>query len=330
MIPIVNWTEEAGDFPNTSVEMRPADSGPIRAKIQAVFDADSVEYVGRGYNCAHHVVRRHPPGQDVIVRRMLAPVAALERRLDREFQVLVQLHLAGFCHAPAPVRQLLPGEIDGSPAFAMTYVKGAAFLWCPDELRRLGRAVRTLHEIPVPCALAGLSLPPSEIVRRSLARVRNNLEMTGPTMSVRDARAFWSAYGRVEGVLSKLECNEDPMVLVHGDLGDHNVVSANGTLVLLDWEFASVAPPVFDLMWLFSLRDEFGGDGQRHFLDGYGRTPEGTEEELPWLRRLALLDMSLWAHSGLDDIRSGRNAAFFGPNDEAFLERQVRRIHTEG
>lgn len=329
MIPIVNWTEDAREFPNQSIEMRLADSENVRQRIREVLDAEEVQYCGRGFNCAHHLAAGGTLHEKVVVRRMLAPVPALERRLEREYSVLVALRRAGFPNAPTPVRRLMPGDTDGSPAFVMTYVPGPSLPMEPDALREFGRVVKRLHSVEIPVSMRALYVTPEEAVRRAFMRVCSNLDSVRSAMAPDDWLAASDLRRRLERNLPRLEWKAKPPVLVHGDLGDHNVIFSNLTPVLMDWEFACPAEPIFDLMWLFSGRAGFAADEQEHVLEGYGGMPRGREQHLPWLRRLALLDMGLWAQSGLADIEVGRNAAFFGPKDRAFLEGQVARLHWE-
>lgn len=81
-------------------------------------------------------------------------------------------------------------------------------------------------------------------------------------------------------------------VLLHGDLGNHNFISADGKSIsaLIDWEDCLIGDPVFDIAyWATFFKDNMLDD----FLIGYAKinpaiSPVGETAPKPW-RRLGWL-----------------------------------------
>jgi aminoglycoside phosphotransferase (APT) family kinase protein len=107
-------------------------------------------------------------------------------------------------------------------------------------------------------------------------------------------------------------------VLIHGDIGDHNLLRrGDGTLVLLDWEISAVADPLIDIAWLFA-RQGWGKREREAFFRAY-RVPLDQPYLIDFLGRLCLLDQAVWAWSCLNDIEERRNTGILGPAQLPFL-----------
>lgn len=327
MLPIVNWNECAEDFPVKSLMMAEPDTPVLRERIRRLFSGTTVEYLGTGFNNAHHSVRTDD-GQGVVVRRALAPVPALQTRLRREYAVLLALKERCYPHSPHPVMEFAAGTLDACPAYAMTFVDGATWAGTAEQARALGQAASALHGLPIARLPGdcGTALAPMVIIERLCTRLRRNLHEIGPSwMAAQRARAG-KLLDTLPGKLAACDWRDSRSALVHGDLGDHNVRFVDGCAVLLDWEFAALADPLFDVMW-FAARDGVWEHHMPSFLSGYGDSNiAGRMEHLRLLRDLALVELALWAQSGLDDLAAGLNGHFFRPEDGTFLGRQVERL----
>ena len=332
MISLVGYNENASDFPDGSVEMRPASTPTIRERLRCLFGARDVVYWGRGYNNAHHRLIDVDGLPDLIVRRMLAPVDVLANRLDREYRVLEYLAQQGYPHAPRPVRRIALWEVDGSPAYAMTFVDGTSPKLSVDTVIELGKAVGLLHQLPVPdwLAQAGPTTEPLPILMSLWSNWQRNPEILGRMPAIHRSRVV-ALIEAIPGYLLASDWTYTTNALLHGDLGDHNLVRDATCVVLLDWEFASVSDPTLDIMWLFN-REGFGDSLQDAFFEGYCEfygedIPPSWRERLRVLRAISLVELAIWAQSGIDDIEEGRNSHFFESGDREYLQRQVGRIH---
>lgn len=329
MITLVGYNENPADFPKQSVEMRPACSPDIRRRLQEAFGASIVTYAGQGFNNGHHRLSGIPGSPDLVVRRVLAPIEALRRRLEREFRVLEHLANAGYPHAPRPFRRLVPGEVDDCPGFAMTFVAGEAINLDPPTCHELGRAMGRLHQIPLPDWLrnAGPTTDPVEILLGICKADQEYLSaMNGDAPAERIDRIGRIVNG-IARLLPELDWKDrSENRLLHGDVGAHNCLRGPSGLVLLDWEFAAVSHPLLDIMWLL-YRDGFGEVQQRAFFQGYEmEPPESWLSLLRCLHAICVTDQAIWAQSGLNDIAAGRNRRFLRPEDRTHLEGRIQRL----
>lgn len=318
------------EFPKESIAMRKMSSPLICRRMAKAFNAGQVEYVGRGFNNAHHRLSSIPNSPDLIIRRMLFPVNALDQRIKREYKVLEYLYALGYQNAPHPVRLLNSGEIDECPGFAMTYISGINPSFTPNSLFDLGKAVRLLHELPVPNWLveSGYSTNPDVILHNMCAVWPRKLDSIKDLMIRKDFEKLQKTVGIIPQIINSIYWTGYTSTLLHGDLGDHNIRydELAEKLILLDWEFASVSDSLLDLMWLFNRRG-FGKNERKFFFNGYGNISKEKEEKLDLLVRLCLVEDVIWAQSGLNDIKMGINAHYFREGDEEYLMKEVQRIH---
>jgi thiamine kinase-like enzyme len=76
-------------------------------------------------------------------------------------------------------------------------------------------------------------------------------------------------------------------VVCHSDLHLQNLIERDGSLILLDWEYAHVADPLWDVAG-WSANNDFDAEAQREFLGAYlGQAPDAGEtarfRQLYWL-----------------------------------------------
>ena len=93
-------------------------------------------------------------------------------------------------------------------------------------------------------------------------------------------------------------------VVCHSDLHTLNLIDRGSSLILLDWEYAHAADPLWDVA-AWSANNDFEPPLQRQLLAAYTQRPP-TPDETPRLRRLLwLYDYVCWLWSGLYLSRRG-------------------------
>jgi aminoglycoside phosphotransferase (APT) family kinase protein len=149
------------------------------------------------------------------------------------------------CHRAAAAAAVAPAVLDAAPDgswILMDYVEGATWtpaqLQAPEGLRTLGACLQRLHAITPPTGLAAFD--PVSIA-------------TGQAQAI--LKLDPSAAAQVNALVARtrqlaLDCAAFPVmpVMTHGDLNAGNLI---GPLpMLVDWEYAQLADPVYDLACL--------------------------------------------------------------------------------
>jgi thiamine kinase len=167
------------------------------------------------------------------VARVHDPVA---RRLGADHEREARLH------GVAAAAGLAPALVHVDDAFefmVMEYVPGpvwtAQHFAQAEHVARLGALLRTLHELTAP-TVAPFDVP--AILRRYYDRLSEALPQ----------ERAWFAELLHRGEQALLACGtlHRPKTVVHNDLYHANIIGTE-RLWLLDWEYAAVADPVFDL-----------------------------------------------------------------------------------
>jgi thiamine kinase len=195
--------------------------------------------------------------------RLAADVPELGFDRDWECRVLECAARAGLAPAIAccePSQGILVTEWTGGHAWS------AEELRLPDNIRALTGLVRQVHALPVPMPARAMS-PAAWIAHYNRAAARAGLQF------VRSAGLCFAANARLEGLAAIPSARG---VLCHSDLHRLNV-AAGERLVLLDWEYAHVSEPYWDLAaWIAN------NDGTASFatevLAGYLGRPAGEHE----------------------------------------------------
>ncbi|MEV4422754.1 aminoglycoside phosphotransferase family protein [Patulibacter sp. NPDC049589] len=244
------------------------------AAAEAVADAhalahDAAEVVSSGSNVLVHL--RPAP----VVARVMSGTVALHddpsRWLRREVSVLEHLAPSGLAVAPSPSIPPGPHHHDG---LWMTFVT-----WVPDvgrttidDPRRLGRALRDLHDALRPfdgdlAGMAGLR----EDIGRLLGRLR-------PADDAESA-AVAALGARLDALRDVVFASDLPVQALHGDASLSNLLHTPSGLVWNDFEDTLRGPVHWDVAgFVIALRNRGAGpDVVRGMLDGYGW---GDEEEL--------------------------------------------------
>ncbi|MBL8200256.1 MAG: phosphotransferase family protein [Chromatiales bacterium] len=166
------------------------------------------------------------------------------------------------CLAADPARgTLLTGWLPGR-------AWSAADLREPANLRRAAGLLRRVHDLPPPGPAAGLP------VLDLAAAVDRYATLAGPAASL-PARRARAALARCLAADAGVAA---PPCLCHGDPTPGNFIAApDGSLWLIDWEYAGLGPPAFDLAGL-ALGAALDPAGDDLLLAAYqGRAPRPAE-----------------------------------------------------
>jgi aminoglycoside phosphotransferase (APT) family kinase protein len=235
---------------------------------------------------------------------------APELGLDRgwECRVLERAMAAGI--AP-PIECCDPGQ----GILVTRWVDGA--VWTAEEARRpestaeVALLMRRIHALPVPPAARMMS-PGAWI-----AHYHKALKGTGA-----DAKHRHEQGSGVETRLAALALPPHPAaVLCHSDLHPQNLIAADDGLVLLDWEYAHVSEPFWDLAG-WSCNNDFAADSRRLLLQSYLGRPPATQDEarlgaLVWLYDYVCL---LWSDLS-SRLGAGTGAVGIGARAELLAAR---------
>jgi len=259
--------------------MRPSDLREIAERYVPGSGALAIQRLDPGLvNDSYRVAR----GDRLYSLRVPTPYAA-EFGIDREWEcrVLGRAEAAGL----APTVECCEPR---QGILVARWVAGGA--WTPAQVRHsdniecIAQLARRIHALPVPQG-ARMMNPAAWI-----AHYRNVLVRHDPRAGRRPIDAGLpgrpqSAADTRLGALASLP--PAAPVLCHSDLHPQNVVFAAHGPVLLDWEYAHVSDPLWDLAG-WSCNNDLCSDTRRLLLAGYlGRQPSPEDsarlEQLVWL-----------------------------------------------
>jgi thiamine kinase len=184
-------------------------------------------------------------------------------------------------------------------------------LWSPVDVRRpsnvarMAELMRQIHALPMP-APARVMSPATWIEYYGAALTRQQGDVSAETSvqprDTRGARDLPAAATRRLAALAALPC-VDPVVC-HSDLHTLNLVDRGNSLVLLDWEYAHAADPLWDLAG-WSANNDLEDNLKHDLLASYtGRPPTPNEylrlQLLGWLYDYVCL---LWSELYLNRHR---------------------------
>lgn len=205
--------------------------------------------------------------------------------LDRAWEARVLERAVAADLAPVPVYCdpqrgiLITRWVDGRP-------------WSPVDVRRqsniarMAELMRRIHALPVPAPARSMS--PAKWVEyygAALTRHPAVSAETSASLDAQGARDLSAAAARRLTALSVLP-GVDPVVC-HSDLHSLNLVDRGDSLLLLDWEYAHAADPLWDLAG-WSANNDLEDNVRHDLLASYtGRPPARTDylrlQLLGWL-----------------------------------------------
>jgi thiamine kinase len=210
------------------------------------------EPIKHGLTNASWLVRSND--QAVVVRISVADDAALQIDRSSEAAILSAVAAAGIgadvllCD---PAQRLLVTRYVAGELWSRTDARD------PGNIARLAAVVRELHGIALPPGAQRLDLV------RALHGYWHRLDASGHAARAGDDRTRRVALERARTVQSA-----GSAVLCHNDLHNLNVIDA-GRIYLLDWEYAAVGPPLFDLASVCSYH-AFDAERRGMLLRHYG------------------------------------------------------------
>jgi spectinomycin phosphotransferase len=181
------------------------------------------------------------------------------------------------------------------------------------QWRAFGQALKHLHTLPVPGALAQ-QLPREtfgdvwrtrlrEAIKIAMTHARNDASMQALRTQLVVQRAHIAhALARAGALAAHLRAHPLPQVLCHGDIHAGNLMLAgDGALYVVDWDAPVLAPKERDLMFIGSGMGFEGWATDEEaalFAEGYGaHTPDA--HALAWFRyERVIIDLALY----IDDI----------------------------
>jgi thiamine kinase-like enzyme len=175
--------------------------------------------------------------------------------------------------------------------------------WSPQEVRRtanitkIAALLRRVHALPIP-------LPPRVMSPMSWTRVYGTA-LSRYTRGAVDGALRTAAESRLQQLA---ELPAATGVVCHSDMHAMNVIQVDDILTLLDWEYAHVSDPLWDLAG-WAANNEFEPEKQRELLMDYlGTAPTAAERQrlrlLMWLYDYVCL---LWSELCLKTRRDGVN-----------------------
>jgi aminoglycoside phosphotransferase (APT) family kinase protein len=238
------------------------------AAARAVAAAHGLDPAGAAVVHAGSNVVVHLRPAPVVARVMTGTVALHDDPatwLRRETAVLAFLAPSGLAVAPSATIDPGPHEHDGVWVTCTTWIPGAEPAATPDDPRRLGRALRDLHDALAPFDgdLADLGDLRDDI-RRLHARLRPAEDD--------DAEALPALRARLDALEESVFASPLPAQALHGDVSLSNLLRTPGGLVWNDFEDTFRGPVQWDVAsFAVSLRGR-GADEAfvRAALDAYG------------------------------------------------------------
>ncbi|HEX3455796.1 MAG TPA: choline/ethanolamine kinase family protein [Gaiellaceae bacterium] len=190
-------------------------------------------------------------------------------------------HGAALVAASIGVGPEVVGYVDGS--LVTRFVDGAPVaadeISSPEAIGRVARLLRTIHDGP---AVPG-RFDSFRVVEAYLATVFD-----------RGGRAP-DRYEDAKAVADEIErgLGPRPAYPCHNDLLNANFIADGDRLWIVDWEYAGMGDPFFDLA-NFAVNNDLADDGDRTLLEAYGRTDEEALAHLTLMRFMSDFREAMW------------------------------------
>lgn len=219
-----------------------------------------------------------------VIKQHLHEDSAIDLRRMQELQNLAARH--GL--APRIVTIDLGSGTEVAQWLAGVVATAAEFAQ-PDYLLRVAQRLGELHRIPVPPAWAARDNWQFDILQhlqRRLSRVQAGVDAAAHAQLALRVRA---APAQVAAILDR----QRPLSLLHLDAHAGNLLAC-GALVLLDWEYACLGDPIWDLASLLAplpLDEPLG----RQLIGAAGRAGDTSWRQLQTAHELFMLLNELWS-----------------------------------
>jgi thiamine kinase-like enzyme len=212
------------------------------------------------------------PGSNAYVLRL--PGKGTERYIDRAAEMENARAAASIGLAP----EILYG--DPSSGILISVYIGAAYPLSPEKLRdrhHLQAAVDTLRR-----------LHDSRLAFRGEMRLFPKLDQY---LAIAGTRQLYALRRAVERFRDLIERGWGPLKPCHIDPAPHNFMAASGKYYLLDWEYAAMCEPIWDLAGL-SIEGRFDAVQDAEMVRQYFAV-RSTAEEQQWMSRLHIYRLPL-------------------------------------
>lgn len=192
--------------------------------------------------------------QDAVVVR-ISNAAEDELQIDRvsEAAILKMMDAAGI---GAPVLLFDPEARTLVTRYLGEHLPQAA-MQAPQSIARVAHLLKRLHGLPPP--------PQAKVIdlQQSLTRYFQTLDAWGKAPELSDPALRTRALQAAVALHSQA-----PAVLCHTDVHHRNLIDHDGTLRLIDWEYAGISAPAFDLASL-CIFEHFDAAQRRMLLEHY-------------------------------------------------------------
>ncbi|MGQ0836388.1 MAG: choline/ethanolamine kinase family protein [Gammaproteobacteria bacterium] len=235
--------------------------------------------------------------RSVLVRTHLGEFV-VRSTIGRAGAIAVDRHREALLQAIAARAGLAPNVVWADPAaeaLVSEYAGGRE--WTPDDmgdarqLERLGERLRALHALPSP-----------ELVRfdpvATAARYRAGI--------LERAAELDAWVEEIRTIVPLVTSERRAAAIIHGDLHHSNIVEA-AALVLIDWEYATLADPLFDLGCVLAYYPGARAHSAR-FLAAAGLAGSATPAELLHACRLYERLTALWTRAVTAGAGPGESA----------------------
>lgn len=196
-----------------------------------------------------------------------------------------------------------------------------------DFVQGLTPSIEQIHQEPMLRRVVDLldkvhHLPPIQATFSPFRRAEM-LSRTAQQFGVRFPDAVAWIEGQVERIEDALAQRPVAPVLCHNDLGRRNFVDA-GRLLLLDWEYAGMGDPTYDLANYAA--NQSSSAAEEEFIVGYyfGRVSRARLARLRLLRMMSDYHEILWCLVQSRISQHGIDFAGYAETNTSFLEMQLR------
>lgn len=255
------------------------DAGPLTQYLRATFAADKnvkvseLKLISGGFSkhtLAAKLANNVSLPDTIILRKdTVAGMAMFGTTVLDEFSVLSVLHSHDVC-VPRPLALESSGKILGNPFLIVAWIPGSMIgqtleLPAPDVplCKDIAAKLAQVHAVPVMAfgkRIKGADISSTEKVLADVDRSYADWVALNTTSSVIETAFKW--------VRDNMRLAEGRRALVHGDYTINNMlVDESRVTAVLDWEFAGIGNPAYDLGYFFCVAEALAS--WEIFLEAY-------------------------------------------------------------